>query len=144
MKNFFYCTHWANFSCHVNWFLTQELSILLNGFYLNASFLFPLEKYNRGWDEKTFRLFGSLAGFVFISLKESFVKMFLSTFKLMLMLQWISWSCQNYIFFLLFTNSQYKPFDRANKENSSNKRKNKECAVHKNTSNNLQYLQLQS
>ena len=53
MKNFFYCKHWANFSCHVNWFLTQELSILLNGFYLNASFLFPLEKYNRGWDEKT-------------------------------------------------------------------------------------------
>ena len=98
-------------------------------------------QWRMGW-KTLIRLFGSLAGFVFISLKESFVKMFLSTFKLMLMLQWISWSCQNYIFFLLFTNSQYKPFDRANKENSSNKRKNKECIVHKNTSNNLQYLQL--
>ena len=33
------------------------------------------------------------------------------------------WSCQNYIFFLLLTNSQYKPFEGANKENSSNKGK---------------------
>ena len=48
--------------------------------------------------------------------------MFLSSLSCCWQCSGILWSCQNYIFFLLFTNSQYKPFEGANKENSSNKR----------------------